>query len=189
MAAEARAAPSRRMYGKSPKIERESEAERKADGEPAIKEESAKGDPDKSGKMKEAHAAAEKTAGKPVAEGAMDKGGKAEADVMAGTAGIPTVHHDHATDRAALHARHQMESADLHHKQEREHILRITGNHADSHEAMHDRHHREMKHQHASHEKEFRDLHSRHEEGGSGEGPSGGVEEKEVGKSGSQPAS
>lgn len=154
------------LYGKSPRIEREPE----------------KGDTDKSGHMAEASKTAEVTAEKPNPEGDMEHGGDTKGDVMAGTDGIPTSHHEHSRERSEMHHRHMAEHHEMHHRHEREHLMRVMGHHSEGHEDMHERHHKEKRALHTKHEREMRDMHDRHED--TAEGPSGGIKEKKVDKVG-----
>ena len=75
----------------------------------------------------------------------------------------------------------------MHERHEREHLMRVTGNHHEKHAEMHDRHEEERKAMHSRHEKERRELHERHEEAGAESGPSGGVKEKGEGRGGTEP--
>lgn len=166
MAEAARKPPSERMYGKGPKIEPEP----------------SKGDTNKSGHQAEAKKEAEKTAGQPESKANMKDGGDTKGDVMAGTEGIPTHHHEQARERTEVHHRHMAEHASMHERHEREHLMRVMGHHEEDQEAMHERHHGEARRMHTSHEREMRDMHERHEDG-----PSGGIKEKEIGKGGTEP--
>ncbi len=141
---------SKKLYGKTPKIEPEG-----------------KGDTVKSegGAPKEAATEAKDTAGDPPShtetksEG--ESGTEAKGDVMAGTDGIPT-YHTQSGERAAQHHRHMMEHVDGYHARERDHLMAATGNHAEAADAMMARHHAEMKSRHSGHEKDMRDMGSRH---------------------------
>lgn len=155
---------SKKLYGKTPKIEPEG-----------------KGDTVKSegGAPKEAASEAKDTAGDPPSHTETKDEGKsgteAKGDVMAGTDGIPTFH-TQSGERSQLHSRHMMAHVEAHHGRERDHLMQATGNHAEAPEAMMTRHHTELKHLNASHEKDLRDLHSRH--------ASVEMPEKDVGESG-----
>lgn len=163
------------LYGKPPRIETDK----------------ASGDTVKSGggAPKGAQAKAEKTAGSPTAmtenKSVGDSGTNAKGDVMAGTDGIPTHHHTQHAERAELHHRHMMQHVQQHGKHQEEHLMQSMGHSSESASAMHERHHNERRSLHTSHEREMRDMHGRHE--AMGTGPSGGMVEKEVGKSGTQP--
>src|SRR5262245_33898320 len=114
MAAEPKSTPAGRMYGRGPKIDAEREPPGGAAGGGAAAE------------PKEAPRQEKK-----------DEGPKG--DVMAGTDGIPTHHHEQSGERAALHHRHVAEHHDMHHRHEREHLMRVMGHHKEDGEAMHER--------------------------------------------------
>ena len=162
----AKAAASARLYGKAPKIEPEGDGDlvQSAGGAPMG-----------------AAAEAEKTTG---AKADMTHGGNAKEDVMAGTDGIPTHHHQHAAERAELHHRHMHEHHEMHHRHEREHLMRVMGHHHEKHHEMHARHQEERRKMHTQHEREQREMHERHEEGATG--PTGGITQRSEGKSGTE---
>lgn len=153
-----------RLYGKSPRIDADP-----ADGDTI----------DTGGGAPAAAAdAAGATAGAPAAEGTMNTDQGPEGDVMAGTEGIPTHHHEASRERAEMHHRQRTEHDEMHHRHEREHLMRVMGAHHEDRETMHERHHTERKALHSRHEKEMREMHARHEESperGGKAGPSGGI--------------
>ncbi len=158
---------SEKMYGKGPKIEAEREGDKvKSEG----------------GAPKEANAEADKTAGDPPSHVETSDVGKsgteAKGDVMAGTDGIET-HHVHSGERMQMHGRHMLEAVDMAHRHDKEHMLRVTGNHGEDHGTMNGRHNSEFRSMHTRHEQDHRALGARQ-----AGGPSAGIEEKEVGPSG-----
>lgn len=165
--------------------EKKSRSERMYGNGPTITDEPEEGDKNRSGHQEEAHAAAKKTAGKSETKADMKSGGEAAADVMAGTDGIET-HHTQSNEREAMHGRHMVAHAGMHGRHEKEHLARALGHAKESHEDMADRHEKEMRTMHTSHEREHREMSARHagKMDKDGTGPSGGIEEKEVGKSG-----
>lgn len=159
------------LYGKPPKIQ---SAEAKGDT------------PKDAGAPKQAAAKAAETAGSPkteaVVEGDMKSGTEAKGDVMAGTDGIMT-HHTQSGERMEGHHRRMHEHGEMMHRHEREHVMRATGHHAESHEDMAKRHHGEMRAMHTRHERDHKEMGERH----AGMAPSGGIEAKPVSDSGTQP--
>jgi hypothetical protein len=164
--------PADKLYGKGPKLEPEPN----------------KGDTVKSegGAPKEAAKKAEESAGDPKSETTHSDIGKsgteAKGDVMAGTDGIMT-HHTQSGERKDMHHRHMMEKESVHGRHEHEHMMRAMGHGKESHEEMNTRHHAEIKAMNSRHEKEHREMGSRH----AGAVPDAGMEDKDVGESGTQP--
>jgi hypothetical protein len=149
---EVRKARSSKMYGDGPRIEdKDVKAPVKKGGAPEPARTVSKGDGD------------------------MKHGGDTKGDVMAGTDGIPTEHHQHSSERTEAHHRRMREHADMHHRHEREHMLRVMGHHHEDHEKMSARHHEEMRSMHTRHEKEHREMADRHMGGG---GPTDGIRDE-----------
>ena len=165
--AEEKKSGSARMYGKTPKIEPEGKGD-------TVKSEG--GAPDK------ANAEAKSTAGDPpshVTEKDEGRSGtEAKGDVMAGTDGIDT-HHVQSGERDAIHHRQMMDHVQRHERHQRERLMHAMGHGKEATADMHKRHFDEKRSMHTRHEAETRDMNERH-----GAGPSGGIEEKEVSKSG-----
>lgn len=150
---EKKPARSSTMYGKGPRIE---------DKDVSVKERSG-GAPEPAKTV---------SAG----NGDMKSGGAPKGDVMAGTDGIPTSHHEHARERDSMHHRHMAEHHSMHERHERDHLMHTMGHAKEDMEAMHERHEGERRSMHTRHESERKTMHERHE--GMGEGPTGGIKEE-----------
>ena len=155
---------SKKMYGKTPHIDKDS-------GE---------GDVNRSGNEQGARKKAAETAGKPETKGDMTSAAVPKADLMSGTDGIPT-HDGHSEERGEMHHRHMREHADMHHRHERDHLRREMGKHSEDEKMMHARHHKERQAMHTDHEREMKSMQARHS-GALGEEPEGATED--VGTSG-----
>lgn len=158
------------LYGKPPKIEPD-----KGEGDTPRNA----GAPDKAADKAKATAGSPKSDAK--VEGDMQSGTEAKGDVMAGTDGIMT-HHTQSGERTEMNHRHMMEHASMHGRHQHDHAMRMMGHGAEAHPEMNKRHHDEMRSMHTRHERDHREMGERH----AGMAPSGGIEAKPVGDSGTE---